>query len=361
MNYVKRQINGISIYVDTKSSNKVGLTKDTALITGNRFEKLLVHLYSLKNCYTPLIATIEITDRCNFNCEFCYIHEKDSMTTLNYETIIECVDFLVDKGLIYCVITGGECLLHKDFLKIYKYIKSKGVFVTVFTNGSLVTSEIVDVFKYYKPYRVEISIYSIDDFEFIQISKQKRIKATTILENIKKLTDEGINVVCKTPLNTKTKDSLEKIRDWCNQEGIDHYYSDIVIDAYRGESLQKYCLQDRKGYFRNGKEKVGNEIGYKQLLDCIAGKMYIYISADGFIRPCMKLNKIKSCNYNMVDLGIKDAYSLLQNLVIRKREAVVNGCNGCSQYLNCNECLYTEMLRISQNTQSEFRCSGICR
>jgi len=43
-------------------------------------------------------------------------------------------------------LTGGEPLLRKDFGELYSHAKKNGMLVTVFSNGTLITDDIVSLF-----------------------------------------------------------------------------------------------------------------------------------------------------------------------------------------------------------------------
>ena len=53
---------------------------------------------------------------------------------------------MVDAGTLFLLFTGGEVLVRRDFPELYLYALAKGLLVTVFTNGTLVTERIADLF-----------------------------------------------------------------------------------------------------------------------------------------------------------------------------------------------------------------------
>ncbi|RPH49770.1 MAG: radical SAM protein, partial [Desulfobacteraceae bacterium] len=92
----------------------------------------------------PLSFELEVTARCNNNCRHCYINlppgdETALRDELTLDEIGNIADQAVSLGALWCVITGGEPLLRKDFIELYRLLKSKGLLVSVFTNACLVT------------------------------------------------------------------------------------------------------------------------------------------------------------------------------------------------------------------------------
>lgn len=105
----------------------------------------------LKHKRVPIFFDLEITARCNHNCRHCDINlpagDKDAQAReLSLADIKKIVDEAVSLGALCCLITGGEPLLRDDFFDIYRYIKQKGLLVSVFTNATLVNDEHIELF-----------------------------------------------------------------------------------------------------------------------------------------------------------------------------------------------------------------------
>ena len=69
----------------------------------------------------------EITPKCNFNCVHCYLHDHHCSNELSYDEIIEIIDILYEKEVLFLTLTGGDIFTRKDFLDIYLYAKKKGL------------------------------------------------------------------------------------------------------------------------------------------------------------------------------------------------------------------------------------------
>jgi len=69
------------------------------------------------------------------------------------------IDQIVEEGCLWLLITGGEPLIREDFLKIYSHAKRKGLLITLFTNGTLVSPTILNYLAEYPPFETEITIY----------------------------------------------------------------------------------------------------------------------------------------------------------------------------------------------------------
>lgn len=99
------------------------------------------------NRYVPG-ANWSITGSCNLKCRHCFM-AKDAVGAPAFHTFTwdECVSLIdeMNKCGIHAVkITGGEPLLHPNFLDILKYIDKKGMIVSeINTNGTFITDELL--------------------------------------------------------------------------------------------------------------------------------------------------------------------------------------------------------------------------
>ena len=112
----------------------------------------------------PLSGTIELTRRCHLNCVHCYnnlpVRDPDALKNeLTFEQHCRLLDEMTEAGCLWLLYTGGEILLRRDFLDIYTYARRKGLLITLFTNGTLLTPKIVDRLAHCRPFSIEITLY----------------------------------------------------------------------------------------------------------------------------------------------------------------------------------------------------------
>jgi radical SAM protein with 4Fe4S-binding SPASM domain len=112
----------------------------------------------------PLQVTIEVTRRCPLECLHCYNNlAMDDMDAkrreLSKEEHFRILDELAEIGCFWLLYTGGEIFARKDFLEIYTYAKEKGLLITLFTNGTIITEQIADYLAEWPPFAIEITLY----------------------------------------------------------------------------------------------------------------------------------------------------------------------------------------------------------
>lgn len=85
----------------------------------------------------PIVATLSVTARCNLDCDFCPTHRRGAAGTPQSDPV-DLVDRLADLGVDALGLTGGEPLLHPQVESAIARAVSRGVFVHLNTNGTLV-------------------------------------------------------------------------------------------------------------------------------------------------------------------------------------------------------------------------------
>ncbi len=112
----------------------------------------------------PLGGAIELTRRCNHRCRQCYNNlpaadESARAAELGTAEVMRLLDEIAAAGCVWLLLTGGEIFLRPDVLEIYDHARRKGLLVTLFTNGSLITREIAAYLSRRRPFSIEITLY----------------------------------------------------------------------------------------------------------------------------------------------------------------------------------------------------------
>ena len=146
----------------------------------------------------PLQGTIEPTFRCNLRCVHCYVNEPVSAPELSadevpLERLLQLIDEIVASGTLTLLLTGGEVLVRPDFPELYRYAHSKGLLITIFTNGTMVTDRIADLFVEHRPDWIEISLYGMTRETYERVT-QVPGSYDKCIAGIRRLMDRGLPV-----------------------------------------------------------------------------------------------------------------------------------------------------------------------
>ena len=148
---------------------------------------------------TLLLATIEITSKCNYCCQHCGndsgIKRKNE---LSLKEIRKLITEMEKFGVLKLTLTGGEPLLSKDFEKILEFATQKIPRVTVTSNGSLIDKKTSKRLRKAGVATLKISLDGTesfhDQFRGHKGAYQKAIQA------IRNLLKEGIEVRVQSTL-----------------------------------------------------------------------------------------------------------------------------------------------------------------
>jgi radical SAM protein with 4Fe4S-binding SPASM domain len=92
----------------------------------------------------PAIVFIETTNLCNLRCKHCYANSAYKRPNeLETDIILGLIDELAEIGVLQVFLTGGELFAHPDAVKIVQHARSKDFSTQIFTNGLLITEEIL--------------------------------------------------------------------------------------------------------------------------------------------------------------------------------------------------------------------------
>lgn len=95
----------------------------------------------------PLFVVLVTNNRCNLACRYCYGRYGERTRHADYSTeeLVQIIDGLWNLGARYLTVHGGESLLRDDIGLLLNYMKHRGFYVSLNTNGVLLPEKIDDV------------------------------------------------------------------------------------------------------------------------------------------------------------------------------------------------------------------------
>jgi radical SAM protein with 4Fe4S-binding SPASM domain len=170
----------------------------------------------------PLEASIELTRRCPLTCAHCYNNlpmadreaRSRELTTEEHHRLL---DQLADAGCLWLLFTGGEILARPDFLEIYTYAKRKGFLITLFTNGTLVTTRLADALVEWRPFAIEITLYGRTRETYERLTRVPG-SYDRCLSGIRLLKERGLPLAVKTVAVSVNKHEIWEMRRFVEEE-----------------------------------------------------------------------------------------------------------------------------------------------
>lgn len=284
----------------------------------------------------PMIVDFNITCRCNLHCAYCYANanrclDEEELTLEEIKTIIL---ELVRLNVLIVRLSGGEPLMRPDFREIFEFCEQQGLLICINTNGTLITDEIIQLFKRECVKKVGISLDSYLEKVHNEL-RGKTFAYRETVKNIKRLLGEGLGdkvdvVVTISNLNANV-DEVEQYLEFLGSIGVKNISFQYAIPVGRGDDFSDCSPQYDKWkelviwlYTNKDKYKKIYDIDYvinltneseckfelyfpfieehredllanvegalslntNEYISCEAGNNTIAITADGKVYPC---------------------------------------------------------------------------
>ena len=270
----------------------------------------------------PFQGQIEITNICNFKCVHCYIinSKNQKPSFLSYNVIKSVIDELFEMGCEIITITGGECMLHPDFEKIYMYIWKKGIKVNIFTNASLITERIVSLFKNYMPNCVEVSLYGASSSSYNNVTKS--CSFSDVINGLKLLQENKINLQIKIIVLKQNQYELEEMKRLACK-----YTNNLVRISYDLMPSYDFSLDVLNNLSNtiSNKSVKNNDRKNNSAFNCNAGTSFFCINYEGNVTLCSFCSFYKM---NLKDYSFRyiwESFEKIIDLQIPKKTTIKMG------------------------------------
>lgn len=304
----------------------------------------------------PIEGTIETTFRCNLGCAHCYVNEavgdrEVRERELSLERLKTLVDEIVDAGSLFVLFTGGEVLVRPDFPELYVYAIRKGLLITIFTNGTLITDRIADLFDEYRPETIEISLYGMTRETYEKVT-QVPGSYDKCLAGIERLLARGLPVKLKTMALTWNQHEIPAMETFARERGLPFRFDSLLnprVDcgANRNGELQLSAEQaialdlqnpERLQELREFCEKftrIDAERDTEFVYTCGAGQSAFTVDPYGALQMC-QLSRRQSFDLKAgaFDTGWNEYFPALRARKWQKNSV----CRKCSLMSLCGSC-----------------------
>ncbi|HOK58372.1 MAG TPA: radical SAM protein [Methanothrix sp.] len=299
-----------------------------------------------------LLVAWESTGACNLSCSYCRAaaEPEPSADELSTDEVKRLIGEIAPLGAML-IISGGEPLLRQDLFEVARYAADSGVRVSLASNGTLITPEIVERILISGISRVSISLdgasAGTNDITRGRGSFDLALRGMRALSG---RVEFQINMTV-TPGNI---DELDPLLDLAEREGAAAVHIFFMVPTGRGRDVESISPEMQRSLLeRIASEERSIEIRptcapqYGRVLmemgkphartagGCIAGIRFVFISRTGEIFPCgyfpVSAGSIRERSFS----EIWSSSSLLNDL----RERKLKGrCGGCGYVRTCGGC-----------------------
>jgi len=308
------------------------------------------------------------------NCVHCYnnlpLNDDARSDELTYDEHCRILDEIVEAGCFWLLFTGGEIFARSDFLDIYTYAKRKGLLITLFTNGTLITHEAADRLAECRPFAVEITLYGRTKETHERVTRVPGSYAQC-MRGIRLLMERRLPLKLKTVAIEPNKHELWDIKRFVEDDlGMDFKF-DAMINARVDHSLTPLDVRlspeevvdlDLKDPKRIGALKTfcADYIGLpvvaeepSQLYQCSGGLYSFAISPTGKMSVC---GLTQTDAYDLRGSSFKEGWKHAAG-IRQKKVTKQTRCTSCEIQALCGMCpVNGELENFDPEDPVDFMC-----
>ncbi len=334
------------------------------------------------SCYFRTVAKppfkkvlLQLTERCNLNCEHCFVSATSVGRELAYKDIEETIVPLLKKLDVKKVtLTGGEPLVYKNILEVVNAFTENDIEISICTNATLVEESFIDNIDSNKVhFNVSLDGFSNESHGRFRGNEDKKL-FKKILDTIQILGKKKLlNGILVTPNNYSSLDEYEQICKFGKDNGAKYVLINPLSELGRGQESIDIAYTDEKMLeLKENTEYLNDEnfevvyirfpnISKKPLEKCVAGQLF-YIFSNGNITACPYMvfaanNEKSKYDPNEFIIGsiyddISGLHKKIKNFKIEDNEK--KECHKNCEFINCKGgCLAAKISKGSYITECD--------
>ncbi|MCM8785167.1 MAG: radical SAM protein [Candidatus Omnitrophica bacterium] len=273
----------------------------------------------------PLMVVWNITNKCNLRCKHCYedagVLSKGFSAELTREEKIKVMEEITKMNIPTFAFAGGEPLMDPVFWELAKIGKEAGLYMSINTNGTLITKEVAERLKeigfaYYGVSLDGASSYVHDEFRGVKGSFERALRG------IKNLIEVGeSDKVCISFTvakgNAIIKNQIPEMIKLRDELGIRKVVLYNYIPCGRGDFNNDLTCEEREKLF---------ELFYQ---DLSKGKEALLSTAPQFGRYCKQMYELGQGGFTVIGHFSSGDAKKLKNLV-----ELIGGCGAGRAYIS---------------------------
>lgn len=245
---------------------------------------------------------IELTSQCNLRCQHCYLECSASYQNANilpYALVSKVLEQYAELKGLQVTFTGGEPLLHPQFVDILHRARQLDLSVSVFSNLTTLNDVLLKQIQQAKISCIQTSIYSLIPQVHNSITGYSNSFMRT-MGSIKKLIDSNVTVRISCPVMKNNLSSCLDVYQWGTERGIEVKIEPSIMakSNFLKNNLEQRLSQVELGQLfeqmmcRGIPSSFGRqtEVLIETAPICGAGRHSLYLSSDQNYYPCAGFN-----------------------------------------------------------------------
>lgn len=310
---------------------------------------------------------LELTSRCNFLCKYCYNDSSiKSHFILPTERIIDTLSLAKAKlGLHTVIFSGGEPMMHPDFVLLCRKASEIGCKIIIYTNGSLITDELIkSIAPFYPDFQITLDA-PLKEINDSYKGKGSFEAITRGIDVLNKLYDMD-HIVIRCNLTYEMLRSYDMVIEHINsleKRGVKKAYFSLIEEKGRADKNTYPSMENDLHELMDFREKVlglavrttmNVDFPFESCYSCpyvevedYAGEYTLHVASDGSVFPCSGLSYTKHVIGNILSSNIESIYygDLMEMFVkdaVKTRDSIA-ACQKCSFRHICKKGCISEM------------------
>ena len=293
----------------------------------------------------PVLSEVAVTYRCNLNCSFCYVGDKQ-YPELKTSDIIKILKKIYEQARVPSVsFTGGEPLMRDDIVELVSAARDIGLWTNLITNGTLLDASKARMLKSAGLSSAQVSIEGPEKDIHERITGVPGSYSATI-NAIRILKEEKIPVHTNTTISSNNIDHLDGFVDQTRALGLTRFSMNLCIPCgsaeHHPELWIKYSeIADRILRLKNRAEKYDiNFLWYSPVpmcffnpiahgfgnKSCAAITGLLSVDPMGNIIPCSSWRKPVG---SLLKKDFKDIWNSAMLSYFKNHEYAPDQCRSC--------------------------------
>ena len=233
----------------------------------------------------PLKGTFELTARCNFNCNMCYVHLNEQQIKsigreLTNEEWLDIARQAKDAGMLYLTLTGGEVFARPGFRELYEKLSEMGFLIQILSNGYLIDEGVMEWLGEIQPYTLRFTLYGASNDTYARVCGIKD-GFDRVSHAVDLVTQAGIPFYMVSTLVKENISDLQAMQAFANKKRVEFTASPTVVKPVRGATQD--AVSHRLDMFQGYKD------GLKRMIS--KGCDRLYPSIDHPLDVCGSFRK----------------------------------------------------------------------
>jgi radical SAM protein with 4Fe4S-binding SPASM domain len=317
-----------------------------------------------------LIVAWETTSACNLKCSYCRARAKAEPDPEELSTK-EALAFIDDVATLepLLILSGGEPLLRPDIFLLSRHAVSRGLRVSLATNGTLLTPEIVDKIASSGVSRISISLDGATPEEHDAARGQGcYLQVMKGIENLCGKVDFQINFTI-TKRNARCILPIFDLADSLEAKALHFFFlvptgrgkeGDLISPKMQEELLRLIDLERSRRTIEVQVTcapqfaRIARPGSNRRSGGCLAGTSFAFISRRGEVYPCGYLPMLAG---NVREQSFSEIW---ENSIVFKalRERKLKGkCGECGYRTTCGGCRARAFAKNGDYLESDSMCN----